>query len=297
MRKIWSEDAEKTLAVNYPTKSMDELLKLLPTFTKEQIRNKAKKMGLERAKSSYSIHMWTAEEDEIIIKNYKIKTTKEIAELFDNISESQISNRINRLGLTKMKPRWTQEEIDYLEKNYGKKSIENLIEEKLSRFDAKAITKKAHRLGISTYKIDLWTKEEIKFLELHYKTKPNKFIQENYLPNRSVEQIKSKAKALGLKKDEVIKYKAIVDANRSRPDIWTEEEKKILIEHYGKINNKVLKREYLPHKSIEGIKGKARQLGLQNKTRQYFDWNQKDILVNEDDFASITFVFEKIPVE
>ena len=228
MKRIWSKETEEILEVNYPTKSIDELLELLPTFTKEQIRNKAKKMGLTRTESSYAVHIWTAEEDNIIIENYKIKTAKEIAELFDNVSESQINNRINRLGLIKMKPRWTQEEIDYLQKNYGKKSVEELIEEKLSRFDAKAITKKAHRLGISTYKVALWTKEEIKALELHYKTKTNKFIQENYLPNRSIEQIKSKAKALGLKKDKVIRYKAIVDASRSRPDVWKEEEKKIL---------------------------------------------------------------------
>ena len=292
---VWNEDDIAFLTEKYSSMKTSDIVKELDNrYSETQIRNKAKKLGLKKNKDGLAIHLWSEYEDKFLIENYTEMLINEIA-IKLGLDETQVRNRANRLGLKKTNT-WSKEDEKYLIDNYNSFTTEELIKNKLHKFTPKQIISKAHKLGLSK-EVVYWTEKEIEILKLHYATKTNKYIRENFLPNRSVEQIKSKAKHLGLKKHDVIKYKSILDANKAKEDNWTEEEKSLLIEHYGEMNNKHLQRDCLPNRTLDAIRRKARELSVQNKTRMYFQWEQTDIEVATDNFNSITFSFKKVKVE
>lgn len=294
MRATWTQETEKILADNYSEKSMNDLMKLLPQFNKQQIRNKAKRMELKKEK--YELHFWTEEEDKFLIENYNDLTAKEMGAKL-GLSESQIRNRVCKLGIKKL-DKWSEEDERIIKENYNVLSTEELSEILESKRDKSAITKKAFHLGVtSSDNRAVWSEEDEALMFQFYATKTNEELQQDYFPYYSISQIKSKAKGLGLKKTNLTRYKATLKGRQKMTDVWTEEEKQILAENYGKMNNKILRREYLPHKSMDAIRLKARKLGLQNKTYQYFIWKNVDVNLEEEDLETITFTFEKELVE
>lgn len=293
--RMWTDEQVLLLKECFCYKTERELAELLP-YSIVQIRSKAKKLGLKKGSDSYLIHIWTPEEDAQLTELYKNYTVKEMVDFFENISESQIKNRINRLGLSKIKTKWTNELVEYLVKNFNEKSPKEMQKEKLIGFTNSQISRKAQRLGLTEKRI-YWSKEEVEILTLYYPNKTNKEIRENYLPSRTISQIKTKAKSMNLKKSKMIKYKAILDAQSDRDDCWTEEEKKLLAEHYGNMNNKLLQKIYLPNRTLDAIKAKAKQLGTQNKTRNYFVWQQEELETEAGNSMTVHFSFIKTPVE
>lgn len=294
MRAVWDESTEKILSENFSNKTMAELMELLPQFNKEQIRNKAKKMGLK--KETYELHFWTEEEDNFIIENYNILTAKEIGAKL-GLSESQVRNRVHKLDLKKLN-RWTEEDERIIRENYGVISTEEISNILKTKRAESEIRKKACQLGVtSNANRAKWSEEDEALMVNFYATKTNEELQQEYFPYYTISQIKSKARLLGLKKTNLTRYKATLIARAKQPDVWTEEEKQIMIENYGKMNNKILQREYLPNKSVQAIREKARTLGLQNKTYQYFIWKNVDVSVDDDDLESICFTYEKDLVE
>ena len=235
--------------------------------------------------------LWNDNETNILIENYSTHTVRELVDLLDGkYTETQIRNKIFKLGLKK-KNKWTKDLIDYLTENAGKKSTVEMRNEKLKGFTENAIYKKMNQLGItssSTY--DKWTKKEVELLEKLFEIKTNKELQE-MLPRFNISQIKSKAKAMGLKKLPLIKYKAIHEYTNS--NVWSDYEKKLLIEHYGKIPNKQIQAEYLPDRSIEAIKKKASLLGLTDKLRYETNWLQSVCSFDPNELK-VSFTYRKV---
>lgn len=295
-KKLWNEDDVAFIIENFATvKTSDIANELGGRYSETQIRNKAKKLGLKKSQAGMAIHLWSADEDAFLIENYKGMIMEEIAIKLE-LDVVQVRNRVNTLGLKKVKT-WSEKEEQYLIDNFDSLSIDELIENELHEFTPLQIRRKAHKLGLTHKKITYWTKEEIEILKLHYATKTNKYIQENLLPDRTIEQIKNKAQHLGIQKSDLLKYKTILDVNKERKDIWTAEEKSLLIQHYGKMNNKQLQKEYLPNRTLHGIRVKAKELNLQNKMRQHFQWEQTDIDVDKNDFNNIKFSYKKVKFE
>lgn len=291
MRAKWNEETEKILIDNFPNKSINEMMSLLPQFNKEQIRNKAKKLGVK--KEVYEIHFWTDEEDEFIKSNYKELTAGEMAKKL-GLSISQVRNRVNSLNLKKQKM-WSKEDEEILKENFNVLPIEKLNEILSVKRESTSIRKKAMELGVITPQQDRakWSEEDIALLKKMYAIKTNEELQNEFFPYYTIAQIKRKARLLGLKKTNLTKYKANLKGKEKLKNIWTDEEKQILVENYGKMNNKVLQRDYLPNKTLDAIKKKAEKLKIQNKTYQYFIWKNVDVSLDEEDFETISFTFEK----
>ena len=291
MRAKWSEETEKILIDNFPSKPISEMMSLLPQFNKEQIRNKAKKLGIK--KEVYEIHFWTVEEDEFLKSNYKKLTAGEMAEKL-GLRIPQILNRINKLNLKKQKM-WSKEDEEILKENFNVLPIEKLNEILSVKRKDTSIRKKAMELGVIAPQQDRakWSEEDIALLKKMFAIKTNEELQNEFFPYYTIPQIKGKGRLLGLKKTNLTKYKANLKGKEKLKNIWTAEEKQVLVDNYGKMNNKILQRDYLPHKSLDAIKKKAEKLKLQNKTYQYFIWKNVDVRIDEEDGESICFTFEK----
>lgn len=289
VRKIWDDNSTALLIEKYPIMTVSELTKILP-FTDTQIRKKAKTLNLKKEESGYSIVKWTKEEVEYLETNYEKYTAKELIKHFKNkFTEQQIRNKLYKLGLIKSN-QWTDELVNYLYENYKVKSIEEMKKEMLHDFSEKAIYKKMYSIGIKLNKVKKWTKEEKDLLIKYYPIRTNNEMKE-VLPQFTKAQIKAQAKNMGIKKHELIIYKSKhLSAN---PNKWTDEEKKILIEHYGKIPNKQIKLNHLPHKSLNAIKIQARKLHLQDKLRYQFEWQFNGMVYDEESPSSITITVKK----
>lgn len=288
---IWSEEKVAYLQEHYAATTNDVLAEKL-SVTEQDIRNKAKSLKLKKTQEGRKILIWTKEEENILIENYSDKTIKEIMVLFNNkFSESQIRNKVHKLGLKKMNE-WNEELIQYLKDNCGKLTIKEMKEDKLKNFSESAIYKKMYSLGLSDSDYYNWSEKDIEILKKFYPLRTNRELQEQFFPELSIDKIKSKAKNLGLKKLEIVSYKS--KCMNTNPNIWTDEEKSILIEHYGKIPNKELQMFYLPNRSIEAIKKQASKLGVYNRLRYDFSWYFSLEDIEETDDISITFKVEKV---
>ena len=291
--KIWDEQSVSILKEKYATTTVTELTKMLP-FTDAQIRKKAKLLGLKKEEGGYQFNKWSEEEEKIILDCYESKSVNELAQMLNNkFTSQQIRNKIFRMGLTKAN-KWTKELEEYLLNNYQNKSIPEMKNEKLHSFTENAIYKKLNKLGVSLSDNVSWTKEEEEIMVNFYHLRTNREMQK-LLPRFTREQIKSKAKYMELKKLPLVVYKANV--NNGNPDAWTDEERIILIDHYGKIPNKKIKEEYLSHRSLNAIKKQASKLCLIDKLRYQFQWEYENCTYNEEEPNSMTIALKKRRVD
>lgn len=112
-----------------------------------------------------------------------------------------------------------------------------------------------------------WTEKDIEILKYNYKENTTKELQEKFFPNLTLSQIKNKIFSLGLTKTR-------------KKCIWTEEEKKLLIQHYHLKTNRELKELYFNDKTELQIKDCAANLGLKKDIRATRGWTKEcvDIL-------------------
>lgn len=289
VNRIWDEQSVSVLTEKYATTTVTELTKMLP-FTDAQIRKKAKLLGLKKSEEGYEFNKWTKDDEKLIVDNYESKSVNELVKMLNNkFTNQQIRNKIYRMGLTKAN-KWTKELEEYLLNNYQNKSIPKMKNEKLHSFTENAIYKKLNKLGVTLSNNVSWSKNEEEIMTKFYHLRTNREMQE-LLPRFTREQIKSKAKNMGLKKLPLVIYKANV--NNGSTDAWTDEERIILIDHYGKIPNKKIKEEYLPHRSLNAIKKQAQKLCLIDKLRYQFQWEYDDFIFNEEEPNSMTIVIKK----
>ena len=93
--------------------------------------------------------------------------------------------------------KWTEEEKDFLKKNYIHSSWD-ILQKNLSNRNKPAIIEKAKRLGLCNVRINQqhWTEEQLKILKENYHIKKPKEIAK--LINRSYIAIRDKAEKLKL---------------------------------------------------------------------------------------------------
>ena len=108
-----NDQDDKILIENYSLLGKKGMLKLLPHMTENQIKNRAKVLGL-----SFNNNPWTEEEDRIIETNYDICTTDEILAMLPGRTKSAFFSHISKKGLTKRNNTWTKEQDELFLKLY-----------------------------------------------------------------------------------------------------------------------------------------------------------------------------------
>jgi transposase len=149
---------------------------------------------------------WSAEEDEVLILNYRSMRYEEIVNLLPDRSESSIKNRIFRLQKTGEIPEtkhWTEAEIEFLCKNWTSQSSDVIadhlgrtrwsVERKITklRLMSETIAKK------KTYKHE-WSDIDDATIKLMLS---NKSVEEiSLMVNKDTQAVTRRIKALGLSK-------------------------------------------------------------------------------------------------
>lgn len=180
-----------------------------------------------------------------------VDLVQECIDVFKGIDERIISSHIY----------WTDEEINFLNENYGK--MGSSIQKYLPNKSKSAIMTKANILGLSY--IDKWTNEEDEILKTNYCSKTINEVIDILKSNgfvRNRDSILGRCKILGLKK--------II--------LWTKEEEDILMKYYPIEGVDVFKR--LSNRTKSQCLTKAHNLGLKSDKRNS-DWSdeEKDILL------------------
>lgn len=141
---------------------------------------------------------------------------------------------------------WTDEEIDILKKNYGRKQNGSVkkCEKLLPRHPKDSIVKKAKELGLDNQA--KWTKKEENIIKKNYGKMSNKELLEQ-LPNRTMESLKTKAQNLEVSKD----YKR-----------WAKQEDEILLDCFTKNGRNYVDacQKKLPHRTKNAIKHRIKVL-------------------------------------
>lgn len=116
---------------------------------------------------------WTKSEEEILIKEFPIRTNKELAEIL-NRSEKSIIQHAHTLKLYKNKQvLWEDHEIEFLKKHYNVDMIPSEIAKVLNR-SISSVKSKAFAVGLAD-NVE-WTKEQIDYLIDNYCYKTNEEI-------------------------------------------------------------------------------------------------------------------------
>lgn len=111
-------------------------------------------------------------------------------------------------------------------------------------------------------------------------------------PQYNNTQILRRAKKLGLKKKKEVAYKSRVSNSIiARQDLWTDEEKKTILEHYPKLGAKGVQ-ELLPNRPIDNIKKIANRMGIKKEDPNSKEWKIKEVVFNEDNPNSITIIYK-----
>lgn len=140
-----------------------------------------------------------------------------------------------------------------------------------------------------------WGQDEIELLKLHYPNKTAKEL-EDYFPQYTNTQIIRKAKLLKLKKKpEVAKQSRLKASLEARTDLWTDDEKKIIIDHYpedgAKKVQEMIKEQFGQLRPIDDIKKHAYRMGLKRIQKTQM-WELVEAKMLNDDFISIEAVFK-----
>lgn len=200
---------------------------------------------------------WTIEEDNILLNNYIENGIDFCMEKLPYRTRKAIIARAKKIGASKSKIKWTDEEIDILKTYYewnSKKCYELIPYRKKGTINAMA-----KRLGlISRY---LWKGEEIIFLKENYEIYDANKIAE--VLDRPVSSVRRKLNEMGI----------------SLRKTWTKEEKDIIKEKYPFIGTECVK--FLPNKSINAIRAfafvnniKMKEENRRKSKYKYVCWNK-----------------------
>lgn len=140
---------------------------------------------------------WTKQEEEMLIKEFPIRTNKELAEMFDR-SEKSIIQRANILKLHKNKQvLWNKDEVDFLTKHYNLDMTPSEIAKCLNR-SVSSVKSKAFAIGLAD-NVE-WTQDQIDYLIDNYCYKTNDEIGKKI--GRSGQAVSYKAFELSLSVNE-----------------------------------------------------------------------------------------------
>jgi hypothetical protein len=183
---------------------------------------------------------WEEKEIDYIIENHTHENYATIAGKLGR-SMSSVISKAHKLGLVKGTPSlpstfypegapcpginnkrsWSQEETDYLKREYTRSTIEEMAEF-LGR-SAKSIVARMIKLQLSikeTESCTYWKKEEIRFVETHYKKMT--YEEMGTALGRSPKAVLHRMQRLGLNKMENRRF-------------WTDEETDFLLTHYKRL--------------------------------------------------------------
>lgn len=136
-----------------------------------------------------------------------------------------------------------------------------------------------------------WSKEETELLKKVYSIKTANELAE-YFPQYTNTQILRKAKQLGLrKKPEVVKQSRLQNSLIQRQDLWTDEEKRVVLENYEAYGAKGVMEMLGGKRSEEQIKKLAYRLGLNRKQKSVV-WELSDINFPEEQIFSIEITYK-----
>lgn len=182
----WKKDELDFIKKNYNKMTASELSEKL-NKTRNSVYNAIRELGLKK-----QIHNpWTSDENKYLIEHY-LETSEEISMVL-NRTVASINTQRDRLGLVKSAT-WTDEDVEYLKRNYMSKSYKE-IANKLNRSEG-AIIAKCNKLGL--VKKDEWTDEDVEFLSQNYYELSISELSK--ILNRTPNSVKLKANKIGLKK-------------------------------------------------------------------------------------------------
>lgn len=192
----FTEEEEVIIKTYYPIEG-SECYKRLNDKTKEQTFRRANKLQIK-----YIGHIFTKEEDLMIVNNVPIKGYCQIAKLL-NLSESTVEHRAKYLGIkskvgSAYENRWTEYEDEVLRNNYPTIGGEGCAKILTNR-TPKACKARANKLGIYTNDSNNqfnWTDESIQILKQYYPIEGVKVL--NRLPELNLVTLRNKVYALGL---------------------------------------------------------------------------------------------------
>jgi len=160
--KKWKVEEVEFLKQNYTQKSLKEIAKALGR-TPIAVLKKAYSLGISKKRQ----RKWTSEEKKFLIENYSKFTVVELAEMLGR-SPKSVAGMVERLGLHKTKEEirishiknliksgirpWTKEELEIIKRYYANMQKDKLLE-LLPNRTWKAINAKAHKLGLSRFRL------------------------------------------------------------------------------------------------------------------------------------------------
>lgn len=169
---------------------------------------------------------FTKDDEEFLKKEYPIGNWDAIMERFPNASKQAIKTKAYKLGIRADYYFWNDDDLEYLENNYYKYTLDELADHFCNRYTKDAIQARAlKRFGYS--KDDDWTEEENELLIKYYPTIP---IDEvcKIIPTRSKNAIISHSTVLGL-------YSYFYNNT-----YWNSEQNEILLENWDKMSDEEL---------------------------------------------------------
>ena len=183
---------------------------------------------------------WTKNEEEMLVKEFPIRTNKELAAMF-NRSEKSIIQHAHSLKLHKNKQAlWEDNEIDFLKSHYNVDMSPSEIADELNR-SASSVKSKAFAIGLAD-NVE-WTTEQIEYLIDNYCYKTNSEIGEK----------------VG-KSSQAVSYKAF-ELSLSINDNWSDDEINIIkINYLNKTMNEL--QQLLPKRTKGDILACCHKLGL-----------------------------------
>lgn len=248
--KLWQECEDKILTANYDAMTFEEIAKLIPGRDAKSVGKRARSLGLKRDNS------WKDWENEILKQHYSSSrgVAKKIhEEWLTHRTVGAIHAQAGRLGLVDEQA-WTPEEDQILYDFYAvcsHKELETLV----SGRTKVAVVARATKLGLSRSKD--WTEEEIALLQEYYN--PNNVnLAAELIPTRTRRMIIQKARQIGL-------------SNKRVPwELWEDE---IIRKNYEAIGGLEIKNQFLPHRTVLSIRGRANSFGL------YTRWSEEEIKI------------------
>ena len=140
---------------------------------------------------------WTKDEERLLIKEFPVKTNKELSEMF-NRSEKSIVQRAHALKLYKDKQKlWSDDEVKFLKDHYNIDMQPSEIAAALKRSSA-SIKTKAFSIGLADHV--QWPEEQLEYLIDNYCYKKSEEIGEKI--GKSAQAVAYKAFELSLKVNE-----------------------------------------------------------------------------------------------
>ncbi len=192
-KKIWTEEEDVFLRDN-PDMPLDELADLI-NVRKTQLISRRNTLGI----ATRTRHIWTSNEDNIIIQNMQLSSLELQEKFFSNLSISTINVRRNKLNCSRPL-RWDKETVDIFSKLYQSGGFREVLKhEKFSHMNKSSVCAAAKRHNIfSPNHVNPWTEEEINLLK-HYVNggkSTNKEDLQIAFPDRSYNALRNKIKEI-----------------------------------------------------------------------------------------------------